>query len=125
MKVYHSSTCIVSNPDIKAYLNIYELQEIDSLYFVKRFKEYNEDWLDFVMECRKNLDDNAFDIVIGGIANDRVFRTIDLYFSGDITKDEALRKLKYEKPNNQICMRTQRVIDDCLKFIAAEEIQNG
>ena len=37
----------------------------------------------------------------GGIANDKVFRTVDLFFAGDITKEEALRRLLFEIPNNQ------------------------
>ena len=55
-------------------------------------------------------------MVRGGIANDKVFRTIDLYFAGDITKDEALRRLLYEKTNDQICIRKQEVIDKCLIY---------
>ena len=39
----------------------------------------------------------------------------------DISKDEALRRLKYEKPNNQYCLRTQRAIN-LLTFKSAEEI---
>ena len=61
------------------------------------------------------------DLVIGGIANDKIFKTIDLYFSGDITKDEALKRLKYEKPNNQYCCRTQNAID-LLSFHTSEDI---
>lgn len=106
----------------KAYLNEYELRSIVESFKIKRFDSYDEEWLDFVMKCRKNNDTSTYDIIIGGIANDKVFRTIDLYFSGDITKDEALRKLKYEKPNNQLCLRTQTVIDECLEFVKSEEL---
>lgn len=55
--------------------------------------------------------------MIGGIANDKIFKTIDLYFSGDITKDEALRRLKYEKPNNQYCFRTAAALEIYLKIL--------
>ena len=54
--------------------------------------------------------------IIGGIANDKVFRTVDLYYAGDISKEECLRRLIFEEPNNQICIRTQRVLDECLTF---------
>ena len=85
-------------------------------------REYmGEEWLDFVFQCRKGEDKSEYDIVIGGIADDKIFKTIDLYFTGDISKDEALRRLKYEKPNNQYCLRTQRAID-LLIFKSAEEI---
>lgn len=63
-----------------------------------------------------------YDIVFGGVANDRVFNTIELYFDHLIDKKEALRRLCYEKPNIQICFRTQRVIDQFLFFEGSEKI---
>ena len=62
-----------------------------------------------------------YDLVIGGIANDKIFKTIDLYFTGDITKDEALKRLKYEKPNNQYCCRTLSALN-LLSFHSSEDI---
>ena len=59
---------------------------------------------------------------MGGIANDRVFTTVDLYFAGEITKDEALGRLTYVKPNDQLCFLTQRAIDRALRFCGAEEL---
>lgn len=105
-----------------AFVNIYELDDDLGSLNIKIFQHYNEEWLDFVAACRRNVDASTYDIVIGGIANDKVFRTIDLYFSGDMTKDEALRKLKFEQPNNQLCIRTQVAIDSYLKFIKSEVI---
>lgn len=104
-----------------AFINSYELADNIESCNIKIFHSYNEEWLDFVSACRRNADITTYDIVIGGIANDKVFRTIDLYFSGDMTKDEALRKLKFEQPNNQLCIRTQKTIDLYLKFINAEK----
>ena len=46
----------------------------------------------------------------------------DLYFSGDIDKKSALKKLRYEEPNHQICISSQRLIDEKLKFIKSELI---
>ena len=48
------------------------------------FETYNEEWLDFVRECRSGRIQGDLDIVCGGIANNKMFRTLDLYFSGDI-----------------------------------------
>ena len=52
-----------------------------------------------------------------------MFRTIDLFFSGEITKDEALRNLLYETPNVQICLRSQELLDAELTYISSEEIR--
>lgn len=100
----------------QAWLSTYELADSYKEYRVKTFGGYDAEWLDFVTECRKGNLVGDYDLVCGGIANDKVFRTIDLYFAGDITKDEALRRLLYEKPNDQFCFRTQELLDNCLTF---------
>lgn len=68
------------------------------------------------MACRKEIVIGNYDIVKGGIANDKVFRTVDLFFSGDITKEEALRRLLFELPNDQLCIRSQKILDNYLTF---------
>ncbi len=107
----------------KAYVGEYGLDE-DALasLAVLEFSAYDEQWLDFVMACRGGADDTSWDVVMGGIANDRVFTPVDLYFAGEITKDEALGRLTYVKPNDQLCFRTQRAIDRALRFCGAEEL---
>ena len=60
-----------------------------------------------------------------GIANDRVFDTIELCLEGLISKDEALGRLKYQKPNNQICFISQKVLDKTLRFASSYEVKNG
>lgn len=93
------------------------LQEFRTL----QFQEYSAQWLDFVMKCRRGQAEDDFDIVIGGVANDKVFNTLELFFDGLIDKAEALKRLKYEKPNLQICIRKQSVIDVYLKFERSEK----
>lgn len=105
-----------------AILNIYELADNLTQWKVIEFKQYDEAWLDFVTECRAGRTVGDYDVIIGGIANDKVFRTIDLYFAGDISKEECLRRLIFEKPNNQICIRTQVVIDECLTFKSSQRL---
>ena len=112
--VKYGARCI--NRGKNAILNIYELADDVSRWKVVTFKQYDEAWLDFVTECRQGRVVGNYDVIIGGIANDKVFRTIDLYFAGDISKEECLRKLVFEKPNNQICIRSQQVLNECLTF---------
>ncbi|HBG7379056.1 TPA: DUF3990 domain-containing protein [Clostridioides difficile] len=109
----------------KAYLNSYSL-DIDKLKEnckVKIFNNYNLEWLDFIIECR-NMSDiyMKYDIIIGGIADDKIYNTIELYQDNLIEKDEALKRLKYYKPNEQICITNQNVIDKYLKFRYEEEV---
>lgn len=100
-----------------AFLHVFEYSP-DSDMKIKVFEAYDEEWLDFVCNCRMGKDDyKQYDIIEGGVANDKVFQTVDLYMSGIYNKDQALQNLIYEMPNNQLCFISQRAIDACLKFI--------
>lgn len=99
----------------------FEENQLSQLKTIK-FETYSEQWLDFILACRGGKDTFNYDIVIGGIANDKVFNTVELYFDGLIDKNEAIKRLRYNKPNLQICFRTQKVIDKYLHFIGSEQI---
>ena len=60
---------------------------------------------------QKGNDATDYDIVIGGAANDKVFNTVELFFEGLINKAEAISRLRYEKPNLQICFRTEKALE--------------
>ena len=107
----------------RAFVNEYLLDEELSGYVVKVFESYDEEWLDYVGKCRKGLNEMMYDIVEGGIANDKVFNTIDLFFSGAMSKEDALGRLAYEHPNHQLCILNQDVLLHHLHFIGTEEIK--
>lgn len=86
-----------------------------------RFDAYSEEWLDFILNCRSGKDITDYDIVIGGVANDKVFNTVELYFDGLINKTEAINRLRYEKPNLQICFRTEKALE-YLHFERSERV---
>ena len=77
--------------------------------------------MDFILNCRSKKDDTDYDIVIGGVANDKVFNTVELYFEGLIDKKEALKRLRYEKPNLQVCFRSETVLEN-LHFEGSEPV---
>lgn len=90
---------------------------------VLSFNAYDRQWLDFVVGNRRGESLwKSYDMINGGIANDRVFNTVELYAAGLINADEALQRLSYHKPNNQICILNQKIIDNHLTFIGAERI---
>ncbi|VUX31343.1 DUF3990 domain-containing protein [Blautia luti] len=62
-----------------------------------------------------------YDIVAGGVANDKVFNTVELFFDGLIDKKEAINRLRYEKPNLQICFRTEKALS-FLHFEGSEKL---
>ena len=98
-------------------MNIYDFDYCDTDWKVLRFETYDKEWLDFVSKCRVGLDSSNYDMVVGGIADDKVIRTLDRYFNGEISEDETLGLLKYERPNIQYCIRSQEMLDSCLKHM--------
>ena len=106
-----------------AFVTEYSLEdEVLILPRTLRFDAYNEEWLDFIIRCRNGEKVEDWDVIMGGVANDRVFDTIQLFFDGLIDKSTAIERLKYHKPSYQICLRTQAVIDQYLHFSGSREI---
>lgn len=92
---------------------------------IKNFPACDGEWLHFAADNRDGRPVEDYDLVQGGVANDKVFNTLELYFAKLISEDQALDRLKYEKPNHQICIRRQELIGQLLTFESAEEINNG
>ena len=96
---------------------------------VLEFDTYDLEWLHFITACRLGQSvDTEWDLVIGGVANDKVFDTLQLFFDKLIGAEEAIGRLRYDKPNIQYCFKKQSLIDECLHFINShflnlEEIQ--
>lgn len=104
----------------KAVLNIFLLDEMRTDCKHKIFSAYDGEWLDFVAACRKGLQHENYDIIEGGIADDQVFDTVDLYFSGIYTREQALDQLQYKKPNHQVCITSQNILDKYIHFQSSE-----
>ncbi len=82
------------------------------------FDSYDDDWLDYIVACRSGKDLwKNYDYVEGGVADDRVIDTVNLYIQGFISRERALDNLRYLKPNNQICLLNQEIVNKYLKFI--------
>lgn len=105
-----------AQPTISLYVFDRERAEADGLRF-KIFEEYNLEWLDYVVACRRGKPVwKHYDIVEGGVANDNVIDTFEDYEKGIITAEQALGQLRYKKVNHQICFVSQKAIDGYLKF---------
>lgn len=105
-------------------LNIYTLDRDTVLknYQCKVFTEYDGQWLDFIVDSRNGKKPwTAYDYIEGGIANDRVIDTLSLYMSELITKEKALEKLSEHRPNNQMCLLNQEIIDKHLTYDGTEQ----
>ena len=93
---------------------------------VLSFEKENEKWLDFVCACSKGQPLNKeYDIMIGHVADDDVFKTVDMYFRGLWDKEKVLDELRYYKMNNQICIVNQETLDRVITFKRAYEVENN
>lgn len=114
----------------RAFLNCYEYDERKAMELAgsryKVFAAYDIEWLDYVVDCRRGgTMQDAYDVVEGGVANDNVIDTVEDYENGVITAAQALGQLAYKKVNHQICIRSQVVLDACLKYVGTEELERG
>ena len=110
-----------SKPVISVYEFDYEAAIEDCVYL--NFEFYDETWLDFVVESRSGLKPwSSYDIVEGGVANDRVIDTVELYTIGILDKASALGRLSEHQPNHQICILSQTILDKYLKFVEVIEL---
>ncbi len=107
-----------------AFVNVYDLDENWNNYRILSFEKEDDKWLDFVCSCRKGeMLNKDFDIIIGGVADDDVFKTVDLYFRGLWDKTRVLEELRYYKLNDQICIVNQKTLDQLLTFKNSYEVK--
>ncbi|MBQ9671272.1 MAG: DUF3990 domain-containing protein [Prevotella sp.] len=84
----------------------------------KIFERYDSEWLHFIVDSRDGLKVwKNYDIIEGGVANDRVIDTVEAFKAGQISEEKALEELSKHQPNNQICILRQGVVDKYLKFV--------
>ena len=107
-------------------VNVYELdmERVKSMQFsYKRFEHYDNEWLQYIVANRTGKAGiEKYDVVEGGVANDRVIDTVEAYIANLMTLETALRELSRHQPNNQLCICSQTVIDECLTFIESYNI---
>ena len=108
----------------KAIVNVYKLKDNLDNYKVLNFEKEDEKWLDFVCACRKGEDINQdYDIIIGNVADDDVFKTVDMYFRGLWDKAKVLSELRYYKLNDQICIVNQHTLNEVLEYVDSYEVR--
>lgn len=110
-------------PSFSPVVNVYELDDglfADSAFRIRSFGEYDVEWLEYVVDCRKGGRLQVkYDVVEGGVANDNVIDTVEDFENGRMTVGQALGQLVCKKVNHQICIRNQRIIDKYLKFVSS------
>jgi hypothetical protein len=106
-------------------VNMYKFDEkqLGTIESFKRFISPDEDWLDFVSENRNGIyNGKNYSIIIGPVANDDVYTTLQLFMGGFLTREQTLQTLKIKKLYDQYVFATQEAMD-LLHFISYEEVK--
>lgn len=89
---------------------------------IKSFETADEEWLDFVLSNRKDVDfDHEFDVVRGPVANDRVYVCLNMLEDGLTDRETVIRKLKTYVLADQILFHTAKSLL-FLEYAAMEEV---
>lgn len=89
-----------------------------------KFEAYDREWLHFIVSNRQGGDPwRQWDIIEGGVANNRVIDTVENYIAGLIDEEIALGLLSQHQPNHQICITKQEVVDKYLRFVGSYQIK--
>lgn len=104
-------------------LNCYEMKEEMSGLKVKIFEPDLNEWLDFVCKCRDGQKVyQQYDIISGKVADDKVFRVVERYHSGDWDRERALKEIRAYPNYDQMAFISQKAIDQLLIFQNYKEV---
>lgn len=108
-----------------AIVNCYEFDKTvfqNSELNCKIFEKADEEWFDFVVSNRQNINFSYnYDVVFGAVANDNVYASINLYEQGFLGKKELLEELRTWKYVDQFCFHTEKALN-YLQFKKSEEV---
>ena len=104
-------------------INEYEMKADKTGLLEKTFPDDLREWIDFVCNCRDGGDDYIkYDLIAGKVANDKVFRVVDMYHQGIWDKERALKEIKVYETYDQIAFISQKAIDQLLSYVSCYEV---
>ena len=107
----------------RAIVNQYQMDDDMTGLRVKRFPDDLAEWIEFVCDCRDGKPGyQNYDLIIGKVANDKVFRVVDMYHSGIWDKERALKEIRAYPNYDQLAFITQKAIDKLLRFECCLEV---
>ena len=103
-------------------VNVYEFA-IKPGFKVLNFGNDLEKWMKFVCACREGAKIyQKYDVIMGKVADDKVFRVVDMYRRRVWGIRRAIREFKFYETYNQTAFVSQEAIDAMLTFKTYAEI---
>lgn len=110
----------------KAIVTVYNMMEDFNGFAYKCFEADLTEWIDFICKCRDEEKDYLqYDVVRGKVANDKVFRVVDMYHSGIWDKKRALEEMKVYPDYDQIAFISQKAINQLLCYESFYEVMRN
>lgn len=107
----------------KGCVSVFEMKDTADINILD-FDDDLETWIDFVCECRDGSDVfRNYDVIKGKVANDKVFRVVDMYKRGIWDKTRAIQEIKVYETYDQIAFISQDAIDRMLAFKESYEVE--
>lgn len=105
------------------FVSVYEFDDTAaSGLSVKKFDGVCIEWLRFIVANRLCYNvAHDFDIVVGPVANDRVYTVLTLYEGGYYDENVAMEKMKGYRLANQYLFHTEKALS-LLKYVTCLEV---
>ncbi len=98
---------------IHGYVNtyIFNVKQAEETLNVKKFDGASEEWIDFVLKNRiEEGFSHNYDIVIGPVADDNVYRQLALFEGGLLNKETLIKELMTYKLIDQYLFHTSSAL---------------
>ncbi len=107
----------------KGIASVYQMLDEPQGLVYKDFGENLDEWIDFVCKCRDGGNEYLqYDLITGKVANDKVFRVVDMYHSGIWEKERALKEIKIYPTYDQTAFITMKAIKQLVVYESFYEV---
>ena len=110
--------------DAHAIVSVFELDDAvlnNPAYHTRHFDGATAEWLDFVVGNRRGEVHHNFDLIMGPVANDRLYATITLYENGILDANAAIEQLNTHQLFDQLSFHTTKACK-LLTFVETFEL---
>ena len=107
-----------------AIVSVFELDDAvlnNPAYHTRHFDGATAEWLDFVVGNRRGEVNHNFDLIMGPVANDKLYATITLYENGILDANAAIEQLNTHQLFDQLSFHTTKACK-LLTFVETFEL---
>lgn len=109
-----------SNKFKTSIVNEYTIDNLEDLKILE-FKDYSNEWLDFVVKCRSG-ETHEYDVVVGPMSDDTIYDYLDAYLEEQMNEEEFFKLMKFKYPTHQISFHTIKSLSK-LNFVKSYHVQ--